>query len=128
MEEETVRQWLDRYQEKLRTLINEGCGCTYVEDITCACGICFEKAEKYSVDEGVLFSEEDFNIVSTNIVDCVKDVLENKLENGNRIQFVILHGGSVMGGFGVWVVKEHSEFIDKLLDSKNAYLVALLIK
>ena len=90
-----IRKWLDKYQEKLRPLLNNyGYGCTYVQDISCACEICYYKAEKYSVDEGVLFSEDDFDIVSTKIVDCVKDVLENKLENGNKIQFIILHGGS----------------------------------
>ena len=78
-----IRKWLDKYQEKLRPLLNNyGYGCTYVQEYLALEQICRFKAEQYSVDEGVLFSEDDFDIVSTKIVDCVKDVLENKLENG----------------------------------------------
>jgi hypothetical protein len=122
-----IRRWLDRYQEKLRPMLNDyGYGCTYVQDITCASGICFHKSEKYYSDKGVLFNEDDFNLVSLQIIEFVKDVLENRLEKGNKIQFIILHGGSVTGGFGVFVVKEESEYINKLLNSDNAYLVAMM--
>jgi len=128
-----IRKWLDRYQEVLRPLLNNyGYGCTYVEDITCACMICLCKAEQYSINEGILFNKDDFNVVSTKIVDCVKDVLKNKLKNGNRIQFIILHGGSVTVGFGVWVIKEKSEYYDEILNkvvnSGKPYLVPMLMR
>lgn len=122
-----IRLWLDRYQEKLRSILGDyGYGCTYVEDISCASGICYHKSEKYSSDIGVLFDEDSFEIVASKIVDAVKDVLEKRLEKGNRIQFTILHGGSVTGGFGIWVVKENSEYIDKILKSNKPYLVGML--
>ena len=128
METKNLRFWLDRYQEKLRPMLNDyGYGCTYVEDISCASGICYHKAEKYGSDKGVLFNEDSFDIVSSKIAEVVKDVLENRLEKGNKIQFTILHGGSVMGGFGIWVVKENSEYLNKIINSDKPYLIGMLM-
>jgi hypothetical protein len=127
MQTENIRFWLDRYQENLRPILNDyGYGCTYVEDISCASGICYHKAEKYHSEKGILFNKDDFDIVSSKIVEVVKDVLENRLEKGNKICFTILHGGSVTGGFGIWVVKEQSEYITKLLKSDKPYLIGML--
>lgn len=124
---ESIRTWLDRYQERLRVLLSDyGYGCLYVEDISSASGITWHRAEKYSSDEGVLFQESDFEVVVAKIIEAVEDVLKNHLEEGNRICFTILHGGSVGGGFGIWVVKEKSEFLERILEGDKPYLIGLL--
>jgi hypothetical protein len=128
MTTETTRQWLDRYQEFLRPILNNyGFGCLYVSDISCASGITFCRAEKYNSRVGVLFQEDSFDVVVSEITKAVKDVLENHLGDDNRICFTILHGGLVTGGFGIWIIKEKSEFIEEILSSDKPYLVGMLV-
>lgn len=128
--DENIRYWLDRYQEPLRPLLNDyGYGLLYVNNISSAALINYYRSEKYYSNVGVLFQENDYDIVVSEITKAVKDVLENHLDNdnGNKICFTILYGGEVTGGFGIWVVKQGSKHLDRIINSDNPRAIGMLM-
>lgn len=131
MRNETIRKWLDIYGKEIQKVYKNGkdCyDCLYVQDPSSVARVTIVRSEKYYIEKGRLFQSRTISKVSSEILKCIKDVRENKLEKGNSIYFILLYQDLNVPGFGIWVVKQElPEKYEKLLKEGNISVFGLLM-